>query len=69
MKILELVMIVKNSGEVLRECLNKNKNYIDHWTIVDTGSSDDTMKIVQEELKNIPGNLYQIDFIDFSYGR
>ncbi len=69
MKILELVMIVKNSGEVLRECLNKNKNYIDHWTIVDTGSSDDTMKIVQEELKNIPGNLYQIDFIDFSQAR
>jgi len=40
--ILELVMIVRNSGEILRECLRNNKKFIDHWTILDTGSNDHT---------------------------
>jgi hypothetical protein len=68
-KILELVMIVKNSGEVLRYCLQENKKWIDHWTIVDTGSIDNTIDIIKEELKDIPGNLYQEEFIDFSQAR
>ena len=44
--ILELVMIVKNSGEVLRKCLKSVKPYIDHWTILDTGSIDNTKDII-----------------------
>jgi hypothetical protein len=68
-KILELIMIVKNSGEVLRECLRKNREYIDHWTICDTGSTDNTKEIVLEELSKVPGNLYSIDFEDFSQAR
>lgn len=69
MSILELVMIVKNSGEVLRKCLNSIKPYIDHWTILDTGSIDNTKDIIIEELSGINGNLYQEDFIDFSTSR
>jgi len=68
-KILELIMIVKNSGEVLRECLQKNREYIDHWTICDTGSTDNTKEIILEELSKVPGNLYNIDFEDFSQAR
>ena len=67
--ILELVMIVKNSGEVLRKCLKSVKPYIDHWTILDTGSIDNTKDIIMEELEGINGNLYQEDFIDFSTTR
>ena len=51
-KLLELVMIVKNSGEILRKCLKENKKYIDQWTIVDTGSTDNTCDIIREELKD-----------------
>lgn len=69
MKLLELVMIVKNSGEVFRECLKNNRKYIDHWTILDTGSTDNTIEIIQEELKDIPGNLYCEEFIDFATTR
>lgn len=69
MKILELVMIVKNSGEILRECLTKNKKFIDYWTIVDTGSTDNTKEIITTEMKNIPGKLYEEEFIDFSQAR
>jgi len=35
--LLELVMIVKNSGDEIIPMLNAIKNYIDHWTILDTG--------------------------------
>lgn len=68
-KILELVMIVKNSGEVLRNCLQSIKPHIDHWTILDTGSIDNTPDIIREELKDVPGNLYFEDFVDFSTTR
>ena len=66
---LELVMIVKNSGEVLRNTLRSVKPFIDRWTILDTGSIDHTMDIIKEELSNIEGNLYQEEFIDFSTTR
>ena len=48
MKILELCMIVKNSGEVLRKCLKENRDWIDYWTILDTGSTDNTIDIIKE---------------------
>ena len=67
--LLELVMIVKNSGDILKDCLSINKKYIDHWTILDTGSSDNTVSIIKEELKDIPGNLYIEEFVDFSHSR
>ena len=60
--LLELVMIVKNSGDILKDCLSINKKYIDHWTILDTGSSDNTVSNIKEELKDIPGNLYIEEF-------
>ena len=67
--LLELVMIVKNSGDILKDCLSINKKYIDHWTILDTGSSDNTVSNIKEELKDIPGNLYIEEFVDFSHSR
>lgn len=62
-------MIVKNSGEILRKCLNGVKPYIDYWTILDTGSVDNTMDIIREEMSGIDGNLYQEPFVDFSTSR
>ena len=68
-KLLELVMIVKNSGNVLRKCLQSFIGVIDHWTILDTGSTDNTPQIILEELKSVEGNLYYSDFVDFSHAR
>lgn len=67
--LLELVMIVKNSGEVLRKCLKSIKPYIDYWTILDTGSLDNTMDIIREEMNGLEGKLYQEGFVDFSTTR
>ena len=69
MKLIELVMIVKNSGDILRKCLKENRKWIDYWTIVDTGSTDNTIEIINEELKDIPGKLHTGEFIDFSQAR
>ena len=69
MSLLELCMIVKNSGNVLKECLRENKKWIDYWTILDTGSTDNTKEIIMDELKDIPGKLYDGEFIDFSQAR
>ena len=68
-KLIELVMIVKNSGDVLRKCLQSVKPYIDAWTIVDTGSTDHTPNIVQSELEGVEGKLHHIPFVDFSTTR
>ena len=67
--LLELIMIVKNSGDVLRRCLHVNKKYIDRWTILDTGSTDDTPDIIREELKDVPGQLHFSEFTNFSEAR
>ena len=63
--LLELVMIVKNSGEVLRKCLQSVKPYISRWTILDTGSVDHTPDIIKEEMDGVPGNLFHEPFVDF----
>ena len=67
--LIELVMIVKNSGEILKTCLEINKKYIDYWTILDTGSTDNTCSIIQETLKDIPGKLHHGNFEHFSQAR
>jgi hypothetical protein len=69
MKLIELVMITKNSGEILRKCLRSNKDFIDYWTILDTGSTDDTISIINEELKDKEGKLFHGEFTDFSQAR
>lgn len=53
-----LAMIVRNNANVIRRCLESARPHIDHWTIVDTGSDDDTPQIVQELLASIPGQLH-----------
>jgi predicted O-methyltransferase YrrM len=68
--LIHLVMIVKNAGSGFREILEKNIPYIDRWTILDTGSTDDTVKIIQETLSpKVRGELYQEPFIDFGTSR
>lgn len=55
-----LVMIMKNESKVLLRCLNSVFPIIDHYTIIDTGSQDESRTIVRKffEEKNIAGDVY-----------
>jgi hypothetical protein len=64
-----LVMMVKDGAADLPRTLAAAKRYISHWTICDTGSSDDTKKIIRRVLKGIPGRLYDDEWVNFGHNR
>lgn len=68
--LIHMVMIVKNAGKGFKEVLEKNLPHIDRWTILDTGSTDETMDIIREVLETrVRGKLYQEPFVDFGTTR
>jgi len=62
-------MIVRNEAAVIRRCLESVKPLIDHWVICDTGSTDDTRRIIQETLAGIPGELHDTPWVNFGHNR
>jgi glycosyltransferase involved in cell wall biosynthesis len=64
-----LNMIVKNESKVIRRCLESVIPLLDHWVVVDTGSTDGTQQIILECLKELPGTLYERPWVDFSHNR
>jgi len=57
---LALCMIVKNEQENIDRCLSSVAKYIDQFVIVDTGSTDKTIEIVEQYTSNI----YHFDWCD-----
>ena len=64
-----LVMIVKDGAADLPRTLEAAKRYISHWTICDTGSTDDTKGIIRRVLKGIPGELHDDEWVNFGHNR
>ena len=68
--LIHYTMIVKNGGDSLEDILTKNLSVIDRWTIVDTGSTDNTVDIIKKVLVGKKkGNLYYEDFVNFKDNR
>ncbi len=67
--LLGLVMIVKNEAERIERALESVKPLIGSWTICDTGSTDDTKKLIRRTLKGIPGRLFDHAWRDYGHNR
>ena len=66
-----LNMIVKNESRIIRRLLDSVSDIIDGYCICDTGSSDDTVNIIETYFreKNIPGKVIKEAFRNFEYNR
>ncbi len=66
-----LTMIVKNESRIIRRCLDSVKDIVDCISICDTGSSDETVKIIEDYLKehNIKGKVHQHVWKNFGHNR
>ena len=68
--LINLCIMVKNGGTQFEDMLIKNLNIIDRWTILDTGSTDETLEIINRVLVGKKkGNLYQEPFLNFKDSR
>lgn len=66
MTTISLCMIVKNEQDIIARCLNSVKDIVDEIIIIDTGSTDNTKKIV----KDFTNKVFDFDWInDFSAAR
>jgi hypothetical protein len=65
-----LCIMVKNGGPQFEKMLLDNIHNFDRWTILDTGSTDDTIDIITRVLiGKKKGDLYQEPFINFRDSR
>lgn len=68
--LIDLCIMVKNAGDQFENMLRENIDFIDKWTILDTGSTDNTIEIINRVLVGKKrGHLYQEPFIDFPTSR
>jgi len=66
-----LNMIVKNESNTITRLFDSIHSFIDCYCICDTGSTDDTVNIIEKyfENKNIPGKVVHEPFINFAHNR
>jgi len=66
-----LAMIVKNESKIIERCLSSIQSICDAIVISDTGSTDDTVQLIEQFLsKNkIPGKIYSNEWVNFGHNR
>lgn len=66
-----LNMIVKNESLIIKRLLDSVISIIDSYCICDTGSTDNTIQVIEEYFKekNIPGKIVQEPFKNFCHNR
>jgi tetratricopeptide (TPR) repeat protein len=66
-----LNMIVRNESRIIRRLLESVCGVIDSYCICDTGSTDNTVEIIETffQEKGIPGKIVSEPFRDFAYNR
>lgn len=71
MKTISLCMIVKNESHVIERCLDSVKGLIDYVFIMDTGSTDDTIRVIYNwmERNNMLGEVIEEPWVNFAHNR
>ena len=71
MTTLTLIMIVKNESKIITRCFDSLKPYIDYIVISDTGSTDNTVELIETYLEKneIKGKVYHDEWKNFGYNR
>ena len=64
-----LVMIVKNEEAVIQRALESVKPFISTYVIVDTGSTDNTKKIISSVMSDVPGLVVDRPWVSFGHNR
>ncbi|MEI8365291.1 MAG: glycosyltransferase [Parachlamydiaceae bacterium] len=64
-------MIVKNESSIIERCLDSVKDIIDCVSICDTGSTDNTVEIIEQFLRehHIPGKVHHHCWENFGHNR
>lgn len=62
-------MIVKNEGHVIERALAAIRPFVDHWAIVDTGSTDDTLAAIARATEGWEGKLGHVTWTGFGDAR
>jgi len=66
-----LFMIVKNESKIISRCFDSAFQFVDFFSICDTGSTDNTVEVVKTyfEEKNVKGKIYSKEWINFGHNR
>ena len=66
-----LNMIVRNEAHIIGETLDTISPRIDYWVIVDTGSDDETPRVIEQYFaaRGIPGELHHRKWENFGHNR
>jgi glycosyltransferase involved in cell wall biosynthesis len=64
-----LVMIVRNEANVLPRLADSVRDHIDYWTVVDTGSEDDTLEVLDRVFTPVEGTVIEHSFDGFGPSR
>ena len=71
--LLSVVMIVKNEALGLQQTLDSTYGHVDHYCLVDTGSTDGTVELIERFFSTLPATvthaLHHEPFVDFSTTR
>lgn len=64
-----LALIVKDEAAILPITLPTYRGLIDSFTILDTGSTDGTGEVALELLGDLPGDVYETEWVDYGTAR
>lgn len=66
-----LCMIVKDEAEVITRAFDSVKHIVDYYCICDTGSTDDTIKVIKQYFKenDCKGEVHERPWVNFGHNR